>query len=131
MIRHVNYKLPYVCNKKSAQQIIQKKRCHTTSSHGLFYALFLLIYGMILCHSTSTWLTFVHAESTNATQTVDMTIDETNRAASNKLVSASKHISGHDEVDHHYVDDDEDDEESIYHDLISNKSGETFELMQK
>lgn len=121
MIRHVNYKPVHVYSNLVRQFIHKKRRritsCYTYSSHGLFYALFLLIYGMILCLDM---MLFVNAEPFNQVRQFDENIDETN--SMNQLVV---NVNS-DEAENEYYDDNENRD---YLNLISNKSGKYVYLL--
>lgn len=115
MIKHVNFKLEYNIWIYLVQYLSYRKRrhvtsCYTYSSHGLFYVLFLLIYGVILLHT----ITFVSAESFNQAHIIDGEMKKNNHME--QLVAAVKA----EEAEEEYF---ENDEEKEYQDLISNKSG--------
>lgn len=83
--------------------------CYTYSSHGLFYALFLLIYGMRVFDGTSA------ADTFNQARQLDGKIDSAK--ALNQLVAS---VNSDSELESEYYDGDADQD---YLNLISNKSG--------
>lgn len=113
MIRHTVFFQPeYVWNKLVRHLIYRERRhvtsCYTYSSHGLFYVLFLLIYGIMRVTANGGDSIIISEAQTGITN--------------------DKHLNGLDQLvadirpddpDYEYVDE----EERDYKELISNKSG--------
>lgn len=102
------------------QRLCYRKRrhvtsCYTYSSHGLFYVLFLLIYGNFLIHAP----TIILAETTtNDAKIGNSHDDDTKKPIEIDKLSAAIKLE---DADDEYFDDDK--EEKEYQELISNKSG--------
>lgn len=110
------------------QRLCYRKRrhvtsCYTYSSHGLFYILFLLIYGNFLMHSP----TIILADTTmsNVARASSNQHEDDTKIDNNLLVAAIKVADVEDE----YFEDDQ--EEKEYQELISNKSGEFADFINQ